>query len=94
MIQRSKVRKEIYLDREQDRLLKRLARDLNVSEAEVIRRSLQGQRLWKEAADESAWEEELLFLKKRGRLPPIRQERERSRDDLYRERLDRVSDRH
>lgn len=89
----AKVRKQIYLEAEQNRRLKRLARQLEISEAEVIRRSLEGANLKPASIDERAWKEEIRFLAKRSRRKEeTRRGRKWTRDEIYEERLARVSD--
>ena len=82
------IRKQVYLRADQDRRLKSLARRLGISEAELIRRSvdravLDATPLW---PDLSAWEAELKFLGRRmaGRNLPGR--RDWRREDLYEHR--------
>jgi hypothetical protein len=83
------VRKQIYLPRKQDQILKRLARQRGISEAEVIRQALE--------RDEKAviapvrngaagWEDVLRFVRERqaaytGKGKPVRW----NRQDLYEE---------
>lgn len=92
----TKVRKQIYLRRNQEENLKRLADFRGSSEAELIREALDLHLLrlqddpgasW---TDPGAWEKALAFmlaLRKPGNLTIPR--RRYSRDELYRERLDR-----
>ena len=83
------IRKQIYIESRQDNNLKKQARDLGVTEAEVIRRAIDRQmtsvRL--DIRDLKAWEREKVFITKRmakGQAPGRRQWK---REDAYEERL-------
>jgi hypothetical protein len=83
------VRKQIYIEPRQDALLKQKARFLGVTEAEVIRETLDRQmasvRL--DVRDLRAWEREKAFIAKRmakGLAPGTRRWK---REDAYEERL-------
>ena len=83
------VRKQIYIRPDQDRRLKQIAKSLGVSEAELIRQSLD-QAVARRAtaqqpppADRSAWEEELAFIRRRQALGPLPGTRDWKREDLY-----------
>ena len=87
------VRKQIYIQKNQEERLKRVAEMRGVSEAEIIRRALEnelrngGYRL---AYDDDAWAKAYQFmldLEKRARVP--RQKRNWTRDELYEERIER-----
>ena len=89
-----KVRKQIYLEKRQDRLIKRLAEARGVSEAEVIRRLIDAQAANPAAdtlpPDPAAWKKArktMLNLLAQGPLPNRR--RNWTRDELYEERLSR-----
>ncbi|GAB4323900.1 MAG: ribbon-helix-helix domain-containing protein [Dehalococcoidia bacterium] len=87
------VRKQVYIDAEQDALLKRRAKELGVTESELIRRGIDladrtGART---ARDRTAWEEELAFLRKRSRIPARGRARGWTREELYEERIERLS---
>ena len=87
------IRKQIYLDPAQDALLKQRARELGVSEAELIRRCLDAmaRQAVTIAVDQRAWDEELAFLQTRAHTVPSRQgQRTWTREELYAERIDRV----
>jgi len=87
------VRKQVYIESEQEHFLKRRADELGLTESELIRRSIdQLARIpvgipW----DPRAWEEELSFMRERASLVSARHPRSWSRDDLYEERLGRLS---
>lgn len=88
------VRKQVYLEPEQEKRLKQQAKALGVSEAELIRRGVgQVTRLPVEVPlDPKAWHDELAFIRKRARcLKALGQKRRWAREALYAERLPRVS---
>ena len=83
------IRKQIYIESGQDNSLKKQARNLGVTQAEVIRQAIDRQmssvRL--SIQDLKAWEREKAFIAKRiakGRAPGGRQWK---REDAYEERL-------
>lgn len=83
------VRKQIYIESLQDNNLKKQARDLGVTEAEVIRRAIDRQMISVRFSirDLKAWERERVFIVKRvakGHIPGCRQWK---REDAYEERL-------
>jgi hypothetical protein len=81
----TKVRKQIYLDRDQEIYLKQLASATGLSEAEIIRQTLNN-RLGNPAQrprDLSAWERELGFIEQLLAKGPIEGGRTWERDDLY-----------
>jgi len=87
------VRKQIYLPRKQNLLLKRLAKQRRISEAEVIRQALEREveQVTPVIHDSTvAWEEITLFVEKRkaslaGKGKPVRW----NRQELYEERESR-----
>ncbi|MGB8647229.1 MAG: CopG family transcriptional regulator [Anaerolineae bacterium] len=88
------VRKQIYIPRQQEARLKRLAKARGVSEAEIIRqaldRQLSGGASQPFQPDPKAWEEARQFMRElvaQGPLPNRR--RQWTRDELYEERLSR-----
>jgi len=83
-----KVRKQLYIEARQEEMLKRRAKELDVSEAELIRQGLdmvlaQGER---PVPDPQAWEEELAFIHERAKIPALAGERTWTREELYDER--------
>src|SRR5436309_1551816 len=92
-----KVRRQITLDAEQDALLKRMAQELGVSEAEVIRRGIE--MVCGHVARVPNYEERMKALREseafideyrtEPTVPPTG--RGWTRDDLYEERLSRYS---
>lgn len=87
------VRKQVYIEREQEAHLKRLARDLGVRESELIRRGIAQLSRGAPGAylDRSAWEAELAFIHERARIPALGRDRGWTREGLYAERLERLS---
>jgi hypothetical protein len=88
------IRKQVYIEPRQEAILKRLARMRGVSEAELIRESIDrqasGSQLQSAQLDPAAWEEAYQFmvaLHARGALPE--QGRKWKREELYEERLNR-----
>jgi hypothetical protein len=90
------VRKQVYIEPEHDALLKRKARELGVTESDLIRRGIE--QIARTAPpvprDARAWDEELAFMRQRGRLPVPAGKRRWTREELYDERLQRISGRH
>jgi len=81
----TKIRKQIYLDRDQELFLKQLASASGLSEAEIIRRTL-NQRLGipeQQPRDLSAWEEEKRFIREWIAQGPVEGGRSWKREDLY-----------
>ena len=86
------VRKQICLEREQERLLKQRAKAMGLSEAEVIRRALEA-ALHSGAPtfipDPAAWERLKADIEARIAGGPLPGKRTWKREDAYAERLDR-----
>ena len=87
------VRKQFYIEPEQERLLKRLTKELGVSEAELIRRGIDGLEAAMPAAsppvDVGVWREEKAFIDQRmRRFKDVPQTgRTWTREELYEDRL-------
>ena len=81
----TKIRKQIYLDRQQNELLKQSSRKMGVSEAEIIRQAIlaQASRLTTIQSDRKAWEKELGFIRSLIKQGKARGKRTWKRDDLY-----------
>lgn len=82
------VRKQVYIRPDQEGLLKRRAKKLGVTEAELIRRGIDQTSGASAdiASDHAAWEEELAFIRERARLlPGLAQPRTWTRAELYEE---------
>ncbi len=81
----TKVRKQVYIELRQQRLLKRLADKMGVAESEIIRQALDLHMRELQRADQraQAWQEERAFIQewmKQGRVPGGRKWK---RADLY-----------
>jgi hypothetical protein len=79
------VRKQVYIEARQDRLLKQRARQLGLTEAELIRRSLD-QGLVGAAGhtrNAEAWKDVMRLVGRRLRMKVPQRSRRWTRDDLY-----------
>lgn len=80
------IRKQIYLEHQQERRLKQLAKKLGQSEAELIRQAID-QGLAANATlpvqDLEAWEQEKAFICTLMAQKPSRRRRRWTREDLY-----------
>ena len=83
------VRKQVYIEPEQERLLKDCAREMGISEAEVIRRGII--EVAQRRSREKAWAEALGVMKERARMKVPQTGRTWTRDELYEERFERYS---
>lgn len=83
------VRKQIYVKPEQDKLLKRRARELSVTESDLIRRGIDqvGRVSAALPLDRRAWQDELAFIQKRARIKELGRYRGWTREELYEKRL-------
>lgn len=85
-IMSSKVRKQIYIEQSQDNLLKSIAQQRGISEAEIIRTCIDlhiGDAIATPQINLAAWSAEKAFIdsiKNRPSLPPGR---DWKREDLY-----------
>jgi hypothetical protein len=81
----AKIRKQIYLDHQQNELLKRYSRKLGVSEAEIIRQAIlaQASRMSTIQSDRKAWEDEQGFIRSLIKQGKTLGKRTWKRDDLY-----------
>jgi hypothetical protein len=83
------VRKQVYIKPEQERKLKRLAKKLGVTEAEVLRRCLDDMaEEGREETPEDSWLELLEFMQERARKVPGSTVKWRREDSYYGERFD------
>jgi hypothetical protein len=87
------VRKQVYIAPEQDALLKRRAKELGMSESDLIRWGIEQLSHVRPTRylDEQAWQDELARIEERGRLPAVEGTRSWTREELYDDRLDRFS---
>ncbi len=83
------IRKQIYIEPRQENNLKKQARDLGVTEAEVIRRAIDRQMssIQVSIRDLKAWEREKAFISKRMAKGRVSGARRWKREDAYEERL-------
>ncbi len=90
---RRMVRKQFYIEPGQEAVLKRLARDLGVTEAELIRRAIDqmGRVPRGLPLDRHGWEEAKAFIQECLRITAPQTGRAWTRDELYEERLERLS---
>ena len=89
------VRKQIYIEPRQERLLKRRAKELEISEAELVRRAIDqiGRTPTFLSSDLRlrAWEAAKAFMVERKKMVVPQTGRSWTRDELYDERLERYS---
>lgn len=85
------IRKQVYIEPEQDTILKKQAAMLGVTEAEVIRRAINRQVAFLNPAlrDLRAWEREKAFIAGRMAAGPTPGGRKFSREEAYAQRLER-----
>lgn len=85
------IRKQIYIEALQDEIIKQRARILGITEAEVIRRAIDGQVnvIPSHIRDLDAWQREKKFISRRMSGPPISRRRRFRREEIYEERLTR-----
>jgi len=81
----TKVRKQVYIEGHQEALLKRLAGELKVSEAEIIRQAIDSYARFLRftGRDLKAWEEEKAFIARLIKRGPVSGKRGWKREDLY-----------
>jgi len=88
----TKIRKQIYIDPRQERLLKREAKARGVSEAELIRRaidSVASRRHWG-GTNPAALDKFLEFARQRAAQGELPGKRDWTREEAYEERLSRI----
>ena len=89
------VRKQIYIEPHQEQLLKRRAAELQISEAELVRRAIdqigRASTILPSDLRIRAWEEEKAFIEKHRKMNVPQTGRSWTRDELYDERLERYS---
>jgi hypothetical protein len=85
------IRKQIYIEPLQDVNLKKQAKTLGITEAEVIRRAIDSQMslLVPGLRDLSAWEREKAFMAQRMAGKPLPGGRKFRREEAYEDRLKR-----
>ena len=87
------VRRQVYIYPEQGESLKRRAKELGVTEAELIRRGVEQTSRLQETRipDARAWEEAKAFIKQRMKVIAPQTGRGWTREELYDERFERYS---
>jgi len=87
------VRKQIYIEEQHDRQLRRIAESRGVSQAEIVRRAIEQEAFGSSPGvgpDASAWQSALAFMRALHREGSrMRRRRRWERDELYEERLRR-----
>lgn len=85
------VRKQVYIEPAQEANLKKQAKKLGITEAEIIRRAIDRQMVLLAPAlrDLSAWEREKEFIAERVVGKPLPGGRKFKREEAYEERLKR-----
>jgi hypothetical protein len=90
------IRKQIYIEPRQEHTLKRQAKELQISEAELVRRAIDqiGRTTTLVSSDLRlrAWEEAKALMEERMKMVVPQTGRSWTRDELYDERLERYSD--
>ena len=79
-------RKQVYIEEDQERLLKRRSKEFGVSESELIRRGIElaCRDTRPLPLDDTAWEEELLFMAELAKIEvPQTKDRGWTREELY-----------
>jgi hypothetical protein len=79
------VRKQIYIEPEQEKILKRRARELGVTESDVIRRGIEqvGRAGTGLPVDYTAWKEARRFIKERMAIDAPQTGRGWTREELH-----------
>ena len=79
------IRKQVYIEARQEQLLKALARELHVTEAELIRRGIDRglDRMAGVRPDPTAWSEAERYILARRRRGTVKGKRRWTREDLY-----------
>jgi hypothetical protein len=87
------VRKQVYIHPAQERFLKQRAKELGVTEAELIRSAIDtlARSPARPPFDPKAWEAVVESMDERARLPTTGEARTWTREDIYEERLGRIS---
>ena len=88
------VRKQIYIQERQERLLKRISKARGVSEAELIRQAIERETVGEKpllAPDQEAWDKILCFAKSRKALRPSVRPYRWNRLDAYEDREKRFT---
>ena len=91
------VRKQIYIEKHHERLLKQFSMARGISEAEIIRQAIESKTTGEKSplplTDHAAWEEILCFVEGRKALRPKGRPYRWNRKDAYTEREKRYKQR-
>ncbi len=89
------VRKQVYIEPRQDKLLKEWAARMGKTEAEIVRQALDHwlAREQQPQEAEAAWEQVLAFSEERAAQGVVAESRSWTREELYEERLNRYDQR-
>jgi hypothetical protein len=81
----TKVRKQVYIEPDQELILKRLSRETGLSAAEIIRQAIDRHtRLFRPSRrDLKAWEDERAFITRLVQQGPVPGRRTWQREDLH-----------
>ena len=87
------IRKQVYIEPEQEKLLKRRSKQLGISEAALIRQAIDrlGADGDESPSNRQAWEEAKRVIQERMKLRVPQTERSWTREEIYEERLSRYS---
>lgn len=78
------IRKQIYIEQEQENILKKRARVLRKAESELVREGINMILLRQYALkDSNAWEKERMFIQSLIEKGPAKGKRQWTREDLY-----------
>jgi hypothetical protein len=79
------VRKQVYIREDQEARLKRAAKELHVTESELIRRGVDRatEEVVKGPRDPKAWDEFMAFARERAKIKVPQTGRNWTRDELY-----------
>ena len=84
------IRKQIYIQRRQDAILKKLSQERGVSEAELIRQAIEREAFnilaLAASPDHSAWQELVAYLEARHKTLAAGQAYRWNREEIYAER--------
>ncbi len=88
------VRKQVYLEPRQETSLRLRAKELGISQAELLRRCIDRIGIASAAMprDQAAWDEAKAYIEERMSIEAPQTGRTWTRDELYDDRLKRISD--
>ena len=88
------VRKQVYIEPRQEISLRRRAKELGISQAELLRRCIDGMGTAPATMprDVAAWDEAKAYIEERMSIAAPQTSRTWTRDELYDERLKHIPD--